>query len=181
MFEYGFENFKIATVLTTLYPVAEIQVNQSASTQAVALAPSEELRCLVSANYDPEAIQLDVKLKSDSVDAPVEAGTVLGRVTVLLDGKVLGTCDLSAITSVSRSEITHQVQQTKNYVEDNWWKWLVGILVVLVLMIVVCLILLQVYRRKERMRKVAARRRALELQQRKQSLNSDWMNFKSEE
>ncbi len=174
LFEYGFEHFQMATLLTTLYPVAEIQVNQSAGTQTVALAPTEEIRTLVEMDYDPDELELDVQLVSDSVDAPVKAGDVLGTVTVRFRGENLGKSDLAAITSVARSEITHQMEETKVYVADNWWKWLVGILIAILVIIVLCLILLQVYRRQERKRKVAARRRALEMRRRQQERENIW-------
>lgn len=181
LFEYGFNNFQIATVLTTLYPVAEIQVNQSAGSQTVALAPLQEIRTLVSADYDPNDLVLDIRLTADSVNAPVEAGDVLGQVTVSYQGQELGVCDLGAITSVARSEITHQVEETKVYVKDNWWKWLVGILIAIVVLIIACLILLQVYRRRERKRKVAARRRALEQQRRQRERQENWLHNNMEE
>lgn len=171
LFEWGFEHYKISTVMSTLYPVAEIPVNMAAGSETVALAPATEVRTLIEADYDPKDIVLDVTLSQDSVDAPVEAGQVLGTVTVSYKGQVLGTSDLAAITGVARSEITHQAQETKLYVEDNWWKWLVGILIGICVIIVFSFLLLRYYRRQQRRRKVAARRRALELQRRKQEWN----------
>lgn len=171
LFEWGFEHYKISTVMSTLYPVAEIPVNMAAGSETVALAPTSEIRTLIDADYDPADINLDIRLNATSVDAPVEAGQVLGTVTVTYKEQILGTRDLGAITNVSRSEITHKANETKVYVKDNWWKWLVGILIGIVVVLVVCFFLLQYYRRQQRKRKVAARRRALELQRRKQEWN----------
>lgn len=169
--EWGFENYRISTVMSTLYPVAEIPVNMAAGAEAVALAPVQEVRTLIEAGYDPEKVVLSVTLHSDSVDAPVEAGQVLGEVTVSYEGEVLGSSDLAAITSVARSEISRQANESAEYVAANWWKWLLGILIAIAVIIIICLILLQYYRRQQRKRKVAARRRALELQKRKREWN----------
>ena len=174
LFEYGFNHYSISTVMSTLYPVAEVQVNQSAGAQTVALAPTQEVRTIIDANYDPSEVILDIDLPAATVDAPVEAGDVLGSVTVTYQGLVLGRSDLAAITSVARSEITHKADNTKAYVENNWWKWLVGILVAAIVLMVVYIILLQVIRRQQRKRKVAARRRALEMQRRKQQFRDIW-------
>ena len=178
MCEYFFERYQYTTILTTLYPVAEIPVNQSAGAQTVALAPVEEIRSLVTVDFDPDSVVLEPHLDYESVDAPVEAGTVLGSVTVSVNGTELGTVDLAAITTVVRSEITHRAEETRAYVEDNWWKWLVGILLLIVFVILFCWFLLQFYRRRERKRKVAARRRALELRERQARLREltppDW-------
>ena len=178
MCEYFFERYKMATVLTTLYPVAELPVNQSAGAQTVALAPTAEIQSLVPADFDNDSVTLDIQLDYESVDAPVEAGTVLGSASVKIDGKEVGRVDLAAITSVVRSEVTHRAEETREYVEDNWWKWLVGILLLIVVVILACFMLMQLYRRRERKRKVAARRRALELRQRREQLEEhtapDW-------
>ena len=170
LFEFGFDNYSISTVMSTLYPVAEVQVNQSAGAQTVALAPTQEVRTLIDADYDPKEIILEIDLPATSVDAPVAAGDVLGTVTVTYQGLVLGRSDLAAITSVDRSEITHKAESTKAFVEDNWWKWLVGILLTAIVLLVAYIVLMQLYRRQMRRRKVAARRRALELQRRKDNL-----------
>lgn len=169
--EWGFENYRISTVMSTLYPIAEIPVNMAAGAEAVALAPVQEVRTLIEAGYDPEQVVLSVTLHSDSVDAPVEAGQVLGEVTVSYKGEVLGSSELAAITSVARSEISRQANESAKYVAANWWKWLLGILIAIAVIIIICLILLQYYRRQQRKRKVAARRRALELQKRKREWN----------
>ncbi len=171
LFEWGFNNHQIVTVASTLYPITEIPVNMAAGSQSIALAPAKEIRTLVKSDYDPDKVVLDVSLNAPSVDAPVEAGQVLGVVTVLYEGEILGTCDLAAITGVSRSEITHQVKETKEYVEDHWWKWMVGILIGIVVACVLGYLLLQHYRRQQRRRKIAARRRALELERRRREWN----------
>ena len=164
LFEYGFDNFKYETVLTKLYPVAEIPVNMAAGSDAVALAPSQEIRSLVPADFDPAELVLETSLYYPSVDAPVEAATPLGTITVKYNGEVLGTTELAAITSISRSEITHQTNQTKNYVKNNWWKWILSILLASIA-ILICIIIFYKFRRKqERRRRIAERRQVLEQQ-----------------
>lgn len=170
LFEYGFNHFSISTVMSTLYPVAEVQVNQSAGAQTVALAPVQEVRTLIDKDFDPDEVVLDVSLPNKTVDAPVEAGQILGSVTVTYHGMILGRSDLAAITTISRSEITHRADSTKAYVETNWWKWLFGILLTGAGLVVAYILVMQLLRRRNRRRKVAARRRALELQKRKQRL-----------
>ena len=174
LFEFGFNHYNISTVMSTLYPVAEVTVNQSAGAQTVALAPTSEVRTIIDENFDPNEIILDVSLPSTSVDAPVHAGDVLGSVTVSYHGMILGHSDLAAITTVERSEITHKAESTKAYVQGHWWKWLIGILLSSVGLFVAYLVVIQVLRRQRRKRKVAARRRALEQQRRKQQFRDVW-------
>lgn len=173
LFEYGFANFKVETILTKLYPVSEIPVNLSASSDTVALAPVQEIKSLVPMDFDPNDLVLEVTLYSESVDAPVEAGTPLGSVTVSLDGRELGSVELGAITDISRSEITYQTQEVKNYVKTSWWKWLLGLLVAAVVVLIVLILVLQYRRKQERRRKIAERRQALESQRRRNQMGGD--------
>lgn len=162
LFEYGFKNYKIETVLTTLYPVAEIPVNMAATTETVALAPVEELKSLVPMEFDSSQLSVEVHLNAESVDAPVEAGTILGTITVLMEGEPLGSTQIAAITSVARSEITHHTAEAGRYLRNNWWKWVLGILFAAIFVLVVLIIAFQVRRRIYRKRRIAERREVLE-------------------
>lgn len=174
LFEYGFNTFQESTVMSTLYPVAEVTVNQSAGAQTVALAPAQEVRTLIYESYDPKEIVLDVDIPNPVVDAPVEAGQILGSVTVKYKDMILGRSELAAITSISRSEITYQADTTKAYVENNWWKWMVGILLAMVVLLVAYVVLMRVHYRQMRKKKLAARRRALEQQRRRRNIHDGW-------
>ena len=102
LLEYGFESFVYIPVLPTLYPIAEIQVAQSASSDTVSLAPQEEISALLPCDYDPALITQNITT-SDSATAPISAGEKFGSVTVSYDGRVLGTTSLIAITSVEKA------------------------------------------------------------------------------
>ena len=167
MFEYGFNSYDYTMVLPTLYPIAEIAVSNAAGSETVALAPVQELMSLVPADFSKDQLTLDVRLVSDSVEAPIEAGQVLGQVTVSMDGEVIGTSDLAAITSVARAQVSIGTDKKEPAKNDNWWKWLLGILFGIIAFLVLVIILLQIRRRQIRKRKIAARRRALEAQRRR--------------
>ncbi|MBP3633120.1 MAG: D-alanyl-D-alanine carboxypeptidase [Oscillospiraceae bacterium] len=171
LFEYAFENYEIATVMSTLYPIAEIEVTQSENTRTVALAPTHEVRTLIDAAYTSDDIVLDVQLNSASVEAPVEAGDVLGSVTVSYKGMILGKSDIAAITSVAQAAVSRRVD-TRGVGSGAWWKWLLGILLTGVALILLYVIWMQVYRRRMRKQKIAARRRALEVKNRRQKFRN---------
>lgn len=167
LFEYIFEHYSISTVMSTLYPIAEVAVTQSESSRTVALAPTQEVRTLIDADYSADDIYLDIRLNSDTIEAPIEAGDVLGSVTVSYQGMVLGHSDLAAITSVSRSAVSHRVDP-RGIGSGAWWKWLLGILFLGVLLLVLYVVWMQIYSRRARKRKIEARRRALERARREQ-------------
>lgn len=171
LFEFGFEKYSICTVMSTLYPIAEIEVTQSESSRTVALAPTNEVRTLIDADYLPDEIELDIRLKATSVAAPVEAGDVLGHVVVSYKGMVLGESDLAAITSVTQAAASKKLD-ANGIGSGSWWKWLLGILFIGMLLIVLYIVWMQLYNRRVRKRKIEARRRALERDRRYQEFKS---------
>jgi D-alanyl-D-alanine carboxypeptidase (penicillin-binding protein 5/6) len=162
LFKYGFNNYSYVNVLSTLYPVAQVNVTHSAGSEAVAVAPAEDIRLLLPNNYDKTLLKTNITLTSDTVEAPVAAGTVLGSESVSYNGEDLGTVDLKAITDVSRSELSAAASHTSSYVQNNWWKWLVLLIVLCVAAFAVLLVVLEIRRRKKRKLRILKRREDLE-------------------
>ena len=162
LFNYGFDQFTYVTVISPLYPLAQITVNNSAASQVVSLAPAQEIRLLLPKDYDPELLVVDPEPVDISVDAPVYSGDVLGTVTVTYDGEVLGTSDLLAINDVAKSDMAAAASQTSSYIQNNWWKWVVFVIILAVAACFVLLILVQLRRVRDRQARMERRRKALE-------------------
>jgi len=162
LFKYGFDNFSYVSVLSTLYPVAQVNVANSAGSEAVAVAPTDDIRLLLPNNYDKSLLKTEISLTSDTVEAPVAAGTVLGSETVWYNGEELGKSDLRAIADVPRSDISAAASGASSYIQSNWWKWLVLLIVLAVAAVAVLLVMAELRRRKRRKLKLLKRREDLE-------------------
>lgn len=162
LFDYGFDQFSYVTVISPLYPLTQITVNHSAASQVVSLAPAQELRLLLPKDYDPELLQVEPETVSQSVDAPIFSGDVLGTVTVSYDGEVLGSSDLLAINDVARSDMSAAASETSSYIQQNWWKWVVIVIILAVVAFFVFLLLRQLRLVRERHARMERRRKALE-------------------
>ncbi len=100
-------------------PLAQITVNNSAASQVVSLAPAEEIRLLLPKDYDPQLLLVEPVPVSQSIDAPVYSGQVLGSVTVSYDGETLGTTDLLAINDVAKSDFNATVSGASSYIQKT--------------------------------------------------------------
>lgn len=167
LFDYAFDNYSYLTLLTPLYPVDQVKINNSAGAEAVAVAPKDEIKVLLPNDYDPAQLNTDIALTSDSVDAPVHEGDVLGTATVTYGGEVLGQTKLVAITDVAKSEISSAASGTGAYIQQNWWKWIVLAIVLILFAILVLFALVQLRKRKIRRLRMEKRRRALEAERRR--------------
>ena len=162
LFDYGFDNYSYLTLMSPLYPVDQVKINNSAGAEAVAVAPQDEIKVLLPNDYAPDKLVTDIQLNSDSVDAPVREGDVLGSATVTYAGEILGQTKLLAITDVARSEISSAAAGTGAYIQKNWWKWVVIAIFVAVGVILALIVLYQLRKRRYRRMRMEQRRRALE-------------------
>ena len=162
LFDYGFDNYSYLPIMSPLYPVDQVKINNSAGAEAVAVAPQDEIKVLLPNDYDPDKLVTDIQLNSDSVDAPVREGDVLGSATVTYAGEILGQTKLLAITDVARSEISSAAAGTGAYIQKNWWKWVVIAIFVAVGVILALIVLYQLRKRRYRRMRMEQRRRALE-------------------
>jgi D-alanyl-D-alanine carboxypeptidase (penicillin-binding protein 5/6) len=105
---------------------------------------------------DLNDIETKITLYAKEVEAPVEAGQVMGIMTLSYNGEVYGQLDLVAVTSVERSELLYKKQQFFQFFQNEG----VRIILAVVLFLTAIVILkLTVFRRKRRPKAGAAARR----------------------
>ena len=174
LFNYGFDNFSYVSVLSPLYPVAQVQVNNSAGAEAVAVAPKDDIQLLLPNNYDKNKLDVQLELTNESVDAPVHESDVLGHATVSYDGEVLQETDLLAIADVAKSEISAMKTDTAAYMQRNWWKWIVLVILLIVLVLAALYVWAAIRRRIRRRQRIEQRRNALRRSQSERSRFDPW-------
>ena len=144
LLKWGFANFKRTTITRGDAPVASVKVTLSREREDVMVRPVGSIERTLPRNLDQEQIESRITLFSDTVEAPVTAGQVLGTMTLTYDGQVLGTLDLAADTDVSRSELLYKKAQFLAF-----WHSIGGKLVLAAVIVVVCvLVWLLAFRRR---------------------------------
>lgn len=111
LFEYGFDHFDYATVLSPLVPIAEADVSGGTG-NAVVVAPTETCSIVLPKDYDPDDISLQISLMDgDAIDAPFASGEVVGTVAVSYRGKLMLTTDIAPISSMEAGGSFHSETQ----------------------------------------------------------------------
>lgn len=174
LFQYGFENFSYVSVLSPLYPVAQVAVTNSAGAEAVAVAPKDDIQILLPNGYDESKLDVEISLTSESVEAPVQESQVMGHATVSYDGELLQETDLLAIADVARSEISAMKTDTAAYMQRNWWKWIVLLIVIVVAIFAALYLWASIRRRIRRRQRIEQRRNALRERQRQARQIDAW-------
>ena len=111
LLEYGFSNFQRVTITKGDEPVDKVKVTMSRQADEVNLKPQGSITRTLPKSMDVDDIEYRITRFADEVEAPVEAGQVMGTMTLYYEDEVYGTLDLVAVTSVERSDLLHKKQQ----------------------------------------------------------------------
>ena len=136
MFDWGFDNFVLRDILSSSDLVQEVPVALSSEASYVSTHAAEDIACLLPDNVEPDMLERTVTLTNDTVDAPVSAGDVLGKLTLSCNGKVYAETDLLALNDVSASWFL----TAQRRVSDFFAKPLVRILLIVVVLLIVALV-----------------------------------------
>ena len=165
LYNWAFENFSYRQAVSSLSTVTRVEVENAVETDAYAsLRPQNDVTLLLPKDLNLGAVELSPTIYTEKLVAPIEAGTVLGRAEILIDGRSYGSVDLVNALKVelSRREfVTQRVHQTFSS------PWIIVLIVVLAILAIGYLTLVLRYRAQRRKylrrkREQAARRAARE-------------------
>ena len=165
LYNWAFENFSYRQAVSSLSTVTRVEVENAVETDAYAsLRPQNDVTLLLPKDLNLGAVELSPTIYTEKLVAPIEAGTVLGRAEILIDGRSYGSVDLVNALKVdlSRREfVTQRVHQTFSS------PWIIVLIVVLAILAIGYLTLVLRYRAQRRKylrrkRELSARRAARE-------------------
>lgn len=149
LLKHGFNNFERITITKGSDPIDKVAVTLSRQADEVMVKPQGSITRTLPKDLNVDDIVSEINLFSETVEAPVEAGQVLGTMKLSYQGEVYGTLDLVAVTSVERSELLYK----KNQLIDFFQQSHVKLVLVLILLVVIALVLkFTVFRKRRRYR-----------------------------
>ena len=165
LYNWAFENFSYRQAVSSLSTVTRVEVENAVETDAYAsLRPQNDVTLLLPKDLSLDTVELSPTIYTEKLVAPIEAGTVLGRAEILIDGRSYGSVDLINALKVelSRKEfVNRRVHETFSS------PWIIVLIVVLAILAIAYLTLVLRYRAQRRKylrrkRELAARRAARE-------------------
>ena len=102
---YALSRFGYIEVIKASGAVCELPVTLSSTADYVTLVPASSLTLYLPLSTDVDTeLTKTVRLEHESLEAPVEAGTVVGVYSVSRGGELLGSVDLVTKNALPRSE-----------------------------------------------------------------------------
>ena len=151
LFDYGAENFSQQVMLSSSEPIAEVPVRLSNEKDSVVVTPSENITAMLPNAFETSDLTMKYTVE-ESVAAPVQAGDVLGKLTVSYEGKTW-QLDLVASSAAARSNVLYILDRITGFFASTAFKIIVASVVALIVILVVYVILVNRRRAKRRRRR----------------------------
>ena len=146
LYNWVFNNFSKQEVLSTTELVTSVQVDLAEDNGQAALRPETAVTALIpNKGFDASTIERNVVIYSESngttLTAPIASGTVLGEVTLSLDGVVVGSSNLVTSSTVELARSEYMKQEIAAFFSNIWVD-----IIILVLLVAVGLYIFSVVR-----------------------------------
>lgn len=119
--EWAFAHLSYQNVVDVNKEIKEVPVLYADGDDFVLLKPKEGFSCIWSDTADIKSIKIDPDTP-ENVEAPVQAGDVLGKMTLRLSGETLAEIDLVAASSVERSFWKYNTAQIPGFFRSVYLK-----------------------------------------------------------
>ncbi|MCL2082196.1 MAG: D-alanyl-D-alanine carboxypeptidase [Oscillospiraceae bacterium] len=157
LFEWGFANFQKRKIIPRNDIVASTKVEMGIDQYEVELVTEEALEALVPKNLDIAEIEKKVAHKyPDGITAPVKRGQEMGTLTLIHDGRELGSVQLLASKDIQRDLPKHIEREVKGFFSKPLIKAIVIIVVIFIAGYAVLLIRLYIRHRNRKRNKRGA-------------------------
>lgn len=140
LYRWAFNNFSKKTVADSNEPVCEIPVELSFETDFAPLFFKKPFDTILPNDADGSTIVVEPHLISESVEAPIKKGQVLGTADIIYAEKVLGTCELVAGEDIDSNGLLVVLKHIKTALTSVYMKiFLLIILIAVIIFILLCI------------------------------------------
>ena len=134
LYTWVYDNFSMQEVLSSTEIVTSATVALAEDNGRASLRPQQSITALLpNTGFDTSTLERDIELYSDSngeeLVAPIAAGSVLGVVTVSLDGYVLGSSSLVTSGTVELARSEYMKQEIAGFFSNIWVEIILIVLV----------------------------------------------------
>lgn len=148
LYDWALGSLAPTAAVNTETPEAQLPLRWCAESDTVGLYARDPLVVLAGTGANAPEIQIETVV--DSLDAPVQAGQVLGQLTVQVNGEIVGSTELVALQDYERS--------FRLYALDLLRPWLPLLAALVCVLLIVLVFLVRLFARRAAVRR---RRRAI--------------------
>lgn len=123
MIDWAYDSFEYKKILDSGEMVCEIDVALSGQVDYVVLSPERTVEYFLPVSVDVEKdIKRKVSLTNDTLEAPFDAGLVVGKMTLSYEDEVIAEVDLITKNSVSRNSFLYLLARIRSFTNSPKFK-----------------------------------------------------------
>ncbi|MGD9559446.1 MAG: D-alanyl-D-alanine carboxypeptidase family protein [Oscillospiraceae bacterium] len=157
LYDWAFTALEVRAALDTDEAVKEIRVRYSSKQDTVRLLPDGDIKALLPVEAKNTELKRYYELP-EYLEAPVQAGAVVGKVVLTLEGQTVGEANLMAAQDVERNNTLYLLERAGQALSSLYLRVLIIVVVVAAVLYAGLVALL--HRRREKKRRQAAARAA---------------------
>ncbi len=140
LYRWAFKDFSFKEIATSDQPVCEMPIELSLETDFVPLFFKEPFVSVLPNAADDSTIVIKPHLNSESIEAPIKKGEVLGYAEVMYAEKLIGKVDLVAGNDVEQSKILLILKYIKEFFTSVYMKiFIIVIIAIILIFILLCI------------------------------------------
>ncbi|MCI8650613.1 MAG: D-alanyl-D-alanine carboxypeptidase [Anaerotruncus sp.] len=152
LYDWAFNNFTVKTMMNIGDKVAEVPVRLSWDVDRVSLLAAEKFASLVSVETNQDDL-VKVPDIPEYINAPVERGTEIGSVKLMLNSIEVGRVPLVAGETIARSSALYYWNEVKNFFSKFIFKFILTFIIILLVLYIALMMLRNHNRKRYRSRK----------------------------
>lgn len=152
LYRWAFNNFSFKEVAKSDEPVCEIPVELSTETDFVSLYFKEPFTTILPNGADYSTLVVKNNFISETVDAPIKKGDVLGKAEIYYAEKLIGKVDLVAGNNIEKSTTLTIIRHIKNFFASEYMKIVYLALGAIVVIFITACILMNLPKKKRKVK-----------------------------
>lgn len=149
LLDYSVASFHTVTLIDKSTPVSEIKVKQAKGKDTLILIPEETIQALLPKNLDSEKLERIIDLPNE-LQAPIEKGTAVGKITLIYEDTVYGETALITQTQAELDLVQNYTEKISIFFKKTSVRL---VIVVLLLLIVIYIFITYLKNRKKQKKK----------------------------
>ncbi len=136
IYEWAFDTFQMVNIIDSSFLAREIPVSLAAADENyVIITPQETMSAFLPYDIDLDTIEKEI-FATETVEAPVKKGDVLGSLELSLYGEVIATVPLVASDDVQRSAMLYTLDRLGQFFSNGYIQFsFIAIIVIIILYI----------------------------------------------
>ncbi|MBR5872400.1 MAG: D-alanyl-D-alanine carboxypeptidase [Oscillospiraceae bacterium] len=147
LYNWAFTEFEVKTIVEAGSQVAEVPLELAWQKDYLQLMIGDTFRTLLPVDIEVSSIAYEYDLP-ESVEAPIEKGTIIGKLNLVHSGEIIGSVPLVASEDVEQSDLLSGLKNFSDMTRSFWFKFIVTVFFIIIALYIAIMVIRNYNKRK---------------------------------